>query len=560
MRLINKIKIYFLVFTSVCVGFSCDSDLEYEDEKAFSEDLVWAEYDYIRRSMAAVYARVPKVQAHVDGAYLASATDDSDHSNESSDVARYNRGSWDMHNNPLDSWERNYRGIYLANEFIRNIDTVTLYNERFNETNYEAFLEDVERYKGEARFLKAYFHFELLKRYGGIPIMDEVSSIENGVDLPRNSYNEVVDYIAETCDSAMNYMPDYVSADVDYGTASDAAALALKSRAYLYAASELNNQSGTHDNYYDSCAVASAAIINMGHFQLENYGDLFTAMDGKQTKNLEVIFDFREGTSNDLEINNYPVGYDKGKGFTNPSQNLVDAYEMTDGTTFDWNDPVHAADPYLNRDARFYASIIYNGATVQGREVECYTGGLDAPGQTDFYGTKTGYYLKKGLNMDLDLVSDGKSKHYWFYFRYAEVLLNYAEAMNELYGPDSDPNAYGLTAREAINMVRTRAGQPDLSAVTAPDQDTFRERLRNERRVELAFEDHRFWDVRRWMIGNETLGATVKGVDVVKNEDDTFTYTVKDVENRVFEDKMNFFPIPYDEMRSTSNLTQTTGW
>ena len=560
MKIINKITTYFLVFTSVCLAFSCDEALEYEEEKAFGEDLVWAEYDYIRRSMAAVYTKVPEVQAHVNGAYLASATDDADHSNEGSDVARFNRGTWDMHDNPMGAWERNYRGIYLANEFIRNIDTVTLYNERFNETNYEAFLEDVKRYRGEARFLKAYYHFELLKRYDGIPIVDEIYDLDNGIDLPRNTLNEVVDYIAETCDSAMTYMPDYVTEDVDFGSASAAAALALKSRAYLYAASPLNNQSGANNNYYDSCAVAAMEIINLGYFQLVDYEDLFTANDGLQINNKEVIFDFREGGSNNLEIDNYPVGYNKAKGFTNPSQNLVDAYEMADGTLFDWNNSAHAADPYANRDSRFYATIIYNGATLLGREVECFNGGLDGPGQTDYYGTKTGYYLKKGLNMDLDLVSDGKSKHFWFYFRYAEVLLNYAEAMNELHGPDADPDAYGMTAREAINLVRDRAGQPDLTAAIAPDQDAFRERLRNERRVELAFEDHRFWDVRRWMIGSETLGSTLKGVDIVKNEDDTFTYTLKSVEERVFEDKMNFFPIPYSEMRSSTNLTQTPGW
>ena len=566
----NNIKNKIIVFGAIItLGlFSACDYLEFDDEKVYTDDLIWSEFDYIKRYMASVYDQVPHDYNHVDGAMLATATDDAEHANRFSDVSRFNTGSWGRFNNPDDAWERNYKGIHRANMFIESADTATLQNDINDQVLWQVNFDKLTAFRGEARFLKAFFYFELIKRYGGVPILDNTVGLGELEGVQRDTYNECVSYIATTCDDAIKYLPGYIdiSADnvnvggsSDRGRASDAAAYALKARTYLYAASALNNPSGTYDAYYDSCASNAAKIINMGYYTLSgvDYDKLFTPGDGLHRSNKEVIFDQRKGTSNEFEKDNFPIGFYNGKGETNPSQNLVDSYEMKDGSSFNWNNPDHASNPYENRDARFYASVIYNGMSMAEREVETYNGGLDGPNQEDYFGTYTGYYLKKGVNIEIDLLKDEKEKHFWFYFRYAEVLLNYAEAMNELHGPDTDPSAYGLTAREAINQVRSRAGQPD---VVAADQSEFREKLRNERRVELAFEDHRFWDVRRWNIAESTLGAPIMGVDIAMNQDSTFNYSLKTVENRVFESKMYLYPIPHSELANASALDQNPGW
>jgi hypothetical protein len=205
-------------------------------------------------------------------------------------------------------------------------------------------------------------------------------------------------------------------------------------------------------------------------------------------------------------------------------------------------------------------TIIVNNATYKGRAVEIWPGGKDGPGKPR--ATRTGYYLRKFVDENIDLMQNKTSAHAWIYFRYAEVLLNYAEAMNEAYGPDDVPAGFTLSARAALNLVRKRNGvnMPDVVAATT---DEFREKVRSERRIELAFEEHRFWDVRRWKTGEEALGGDIFGVNVVLNDDDTFTYEYPSapVERRVFEEKMYRYPIPRSEIDKTSGaITQNSGW
>ncbi|TKG95609.1 RagB/SusD family nutrient uptake outer membrane protein [Puteibacter caeruleilacunae] len=540
---------------------SCDY-LEYNDEMVNTDEIVWTDVSNIKNSIGAVYAQLPNGYKQIDGGFMACATDEAESANTSSSVEYFNNGSWNMFKNPDNQWNKNYTGIYRANRFIESADTVTLAPMKWDADNWPENIALVRAFRGEARFLRAFFYFELIKRYGGVPIIESSDEIDylNPGQFPRDSYDDCLNYITSQCDSAIHYMRERIPSNLR-GFADDGAALALKTRAFLYGASALNNTDGVYDAYYDSCAVNASRLFSMGYnVSGVNYEKLFTPTDGLHDINNDVIFDVRQGNTKSYEIDNYPVGFENAKGYTNPTQDLVDAYEMKDGSVFDWNDPVMAADPYANRDARFYASILYNGVPMLGRNVECYNGGIDGPVQSDIIGTRTGYYLKKYIRTDVDLITGGNQKHFWFLFRYAEVLLNYAEAMNELYGPDADPNGYGKTALEAINEVRARAGQP---ALTTNDQDEFREKVRHERRIELAFEDHRFWDVRRWKIAEETIGEPIHGVDIekeVNGEEVSYKYTVKEVENRVFEEKMYLYPIPSSEILNDTGITQNPGW
>jgi hypothetical protein len=272
----------------------------------------------------------------------------------------------------------------------------------------------------------------------------------------------------------------------------------------------------------------------------------------------EVIFERRYPASNTFETLNYPIGYQSGKTGTCPTQNLVDAYEMKNGTPFDWNNPVHAANPYSDRDPRLQMTIIVNNSIWKTTNVQLWEGG--ANGKPIYHASKTGYYLKKYVDESLNLTTGLTSAKQWIYFRLSETYLNYAEAMNEAFGPAS-ADTLKTTAIQAINAVRTRAGVAMPAILATVTKEQLREKIRNERRIELAFEDHRYWDVRRWMIAESTLGATIRGVNITKKEDGTFTYVPFDLEKRVFSLKMYLYPIPQSEIiKGNGNIEQNPGW
>ena len=251
-----------------------------------------------------------------------------------------------------------------------------------------------------------------------------------------------------------------------------------------------------------------------------------------------------------------PIGFEGAEGGTTPTQNLVDDFEMKDGTPFDWNNPSHVANMYYDnagnptRDPRLYLTVIGDGMTWMGVPVEPLAGGRNSASIDG--GTLTGYYLKKLMNenVSLDPVTPVKKYHHYPGYRYAEVLLNYAEAMNEWQGPDYTDEYCVKSARQALNEVRAAAGMP---AVVASGQAEFREKVRKERRIELAFEDHRFWDIRRWKIGE--VVRNIYGIEKLNN-----AYTRVQVQTRTWEDKMYLYPIPQNEVFVNRNLTQNPGW
>ena len=261
-----------------------------------------------------------------------------------------------------------------------------------------------------------------------------------------------------------------------------------------------------------------------------------------------------------FETQNLPIGFANGTNSGNtPTQNLVDAFEMKDGSAFDWNDPTKVANMYYDengketRDPRLYKTVICNDMTYMNTTINTYEGSrFGAPIEG---ATMTGYYLRKGLNetVSLDPTNTIKKPHHYPTFRYAEILLDYAEAMNEWKGPNDKVNL-SLTANEALNQVRIAANMPTVSI---NDKGEFRTKVRNERRVELAFEDHRFWDIRRWKIGD--VVKEIYGVKIQK-QGDTYKYTKQVVQTRIWNDKMYLYPIPQKEVYLNDNLTQNPGW
>ena len=240
-------------------------------------------------------------------------------------------------------------------------------------------------------------------------------------------------------------------------------------------------------------------------------------------------------------------------GIAGPTLEMVDSYLMADGSEFDWDNPEHATNPYENREPRFYASVLYNGATWKGRTIETFVGGTDGfeqyGAQQSAGGTTTGYYVRKMIDEDAPM--DGVSSQTWYEVRYAEVLLNHAEALNEL--------GKGAEALVSLNKVRERAKLPKI---TVTDKEALREIIREERKVELAFEGHRLWDLRRWGIAVDVLdGKRMHGTRITKDGDSFIFETVEcDDQNRVFKESYYKLPVPQGEVDNNPLCKQTPLW
>ena len=546
--------------------FSCDGYLEPEIVTSLTETHVTTQYTYSRGRVSAIYNDLQNGFTNVGGAMMACASDEAEFTLESSSVHTFNRGSWNQFNNPNNVWETYYRNIRRVNQFLVTSANISLDMYADRPAVKETYREEIERWLYEVRMIRAYHYFELIKRFGGIPLITRVTSIDDNFnDIPRNPLAECIQFIVDECDAASIVLPArYGSADL--GRVTSVAALALKSRVLLYAASELFNNTdwagvyaypelisltGDRQARWQAAANAAKAAIKLAEDNGYVLGTDYSALFGPNTHtNDEVIFSRRNGTTNNFEITNVSVGFDRGNSGTTPSQNLVDAYEMRNGSKFDWNNPAHSSNPYANRDLRLGLTVVTNNSSYKGRPAECWEGGRDGP--PIFRASKTGYYLRKYVNEDLNLVADQRSVHSWVIFRLAELYLNYAEALNEAEPENSDIKIY-------IDKLRRRAD--NLPALPAGlSQSQMRERIYNERQVELAFEDHRFWDVRRWMIAPDVLSAPLKGVKITRIANDQFDYSVIDVESRVFQPKMYLYPIPQNEIYVAGKLVQNPLW
>ncbi|WP_447642458.1 MULTISPECIES: RagB/SusD family nutrient uptake outer membrane protein [Chitinophagaceae] len=443
-------------------------------------------------------------------------------------------------------WARSYRSIRECNFALNNIQNVPMSDPH----------KDLLR--AELRFIRAYRYHDLIRNYGGVILVgDSVYNLNDNLQTPslykRSSIKECMDYVLAELDAAAAGLPLDNSSSWAQGRATKGAALALKSRLALYAASPLYN-AGT----WEDAEKAAQAVIGLGKYSLSQngYGNLFTTADDG-----EGIF-VRYYTTNAghvcMEIANGPNGYG-GWGGNTPLQNLVDDYEMNNGKAItDAGSGYDATNPYANRDPRFYATILYNGASYRNSTIQSYIpDGKDGPqGQDNWNTSKTGYYLKKFMNDAYPLTNPWGLAGYqpWYYIRYAEILLNFAEATNEAYGPDVVPSGATLSARTAINMVRERKSVDMPALPTGMSQSDMRTAIRSERRVELAFEEHRFYDVRRWKIADVTENVPAYGITVTKNSDGSFTYAKKvALDGRAFKQQHYWLPIPRTEIQASNN-------
>jgi len=550
-------KIYSLIFI-ITFGFlinSCDI-LNTKIDTLLTDKNIATNYYTIWSFGYAPYTFLQNGFNSVDGNLFAAVSDEAEQTAPSSAAQYFNLGNWNAYNNPEDVYSHHYRAIRAANYFLDyskdfvnflalNRDTIS-----DHQRQYKLDVQDVAWLRQENRVLRAYYYFELAKRYGGVPLVTETLQSSDNTDLPRASFDEVINYVVSEIDAVKDSLQvDWRTFDVSKaGRITKGAALAIKAKALLYAASPLHNISGDVTKW-QKAAYASHDIIAMNKYSLsDNYQDLF--LIDNTVISAETIWDIRLGATNDMEKKNYPIGTPGGASGITPSQNLVSAYEYT-GTA-------NPADPFENRDPRLGFSIVMNNNWWNGRTIQTWEGGQDAWNNTNT--SRTGYYLKKFLNDNLDLVQDQSKLRNWIVFRYGETLLNYAETMNEAYGPDDD-NSWGMSARQAVNSIRNRP-LVLMTDIVATTKEEMRDKIKHERRIELAFEDHRYWDLIRWKDAESVLNQPLKGIKATKNIDNTFSYSEFIVENRVFiAPKMYYYPIPQTEIgKSKGVMTQNTGW
>jgi hypothetical protein len=505
----------------------------------------YASYTYLRNGFSSV-----------DDNLFAAASDEAEQTAPISNAQLFNEGNWSPYNNPDEVFKHHYEGIRAANYFLENSNDYKSFLALNRDTmsdrqkQYKLDVQDIEWLRNENRVLRAYYYLDLAKRYGGVPLVTKTLLLTDDTDLPSASYNDIISFVVSEIDAVKDSLQsDWRTFDVaKAGRITKGAALAIKSQALLYAASPLHNSSNDKSKW-ENAAKAAREVITLGRYSLHNsYQNLFVIDNTGNSP--ETIWDIRLGASNALERKNYPIATPGGSSGVTPSQNLVSAYEYK-GTP----DPNN---PYANRDPRLGFSIVTNNSNWNGRIMEMWIGGRD--GSNVINSSKTGYYLKKFLNDNLNLVKNETKVRNWIVFRYAGILLNYAEAMNEAFGPDN-ANGWELTARQAVNLVRSRPGV-NMPAVVAAGQGEMREKIKHERQIELAFEDHRYWDLLRWKDAESVLSQPLKGIVVTKNTANSFSYSETTVEKRVFiAPKMYYYPLPYTEIgKSKGKLQQNPGW
>ncbi|MFD1769800.1 RagB/SusD family nutrient uptake outer membrane protein [Sphingobacterium suaedae] len=561
MKYIN-IKWISLIALIVSTLSSCESDLEIVPIELQVLEQVFDTKDSAgvnaNRFLTDCYRHLPETGNRVGGDFLDAATDDAVSSNPTNtSVQQLAMGTFNADSYPDNLWTTCYQGIRKTNIFIQNIDRVPLKGQLANGTPLRRV------WKAEARFLRALFYFELVKRHGGVPILgDKVYRLEDDIELPRSSYAACVEYIVQQCDAITDSLRMDPFDLPNYGRPTKAAALALKSRILLYAASPLFNGGNIagqnpltgYPNFlaerWQHAEEAAKQVMDLKLFRLEpEFKSIFI------TRNSERIFSKQGGNNTSLENNNGPVGYTSGinNGRTSPSQELVDAFGMANGREI--TDPASGYDPndpYTNRDTRFYATIFYNGATWLSRAVQTFEGGADKPGGTRQQ-TKTSYYLRKFMGNFESAVNYSSVNHDHILFRYAEIVLNYAEARNErLQVPDA-------LVYQAVENIRRRAGLMPFELPKGLTKVQMRDAIHKERRKELAFEEHRFYDVRRWKIAEEIFNKELHAAVIYQTGTGTIRQSIPILKMN-FQKRMYLAPIPFYEVIKNPKMEQNPEW
>ena len=621
----RKILYIGVLFLTIALTYSCENPQDFLDKKPlgeYSEVDVWNDLNLVETFVNGIYKNgigrpfaIERLSDYVDESHFTPDWGVTNFNKSLMTQDDLQGWAWDWATPQTYltlRWDPMWVNVRRTNIFFMKIDEATVVDE-----NDEALKS---RMIGEVYFLRGLIYHKMVSLFGGVPIITKVYGLEDDMNVARNSYEECINFITGQLDSAAMFLPDEMSG-ADLGRVTKGAAMALKARVLLYAASDLHHMQSTYAPGYanpellgyvggsqqarwEAARDAAKAVIDLGMYDLykkdpapgdsiaQNFVDYFTTKDFTEE---DILLQFFSTKTDEGWAHYNPALYCGPNGYHNwgnncPLGDLVDDYEMRDGSEFDWENPLHKANPYDKRDQRLYATILYEGVQWRvrpsdGLAIDPYSkiqvgwvwdqsgtnklkAGLD-PREgpiENWNGGYTGYYTRKFVDPTLD-PQYVKQEVPFRHIRYAEVLLNYAEACIEL--AEEGP------ARDAINLIRKRAGQPELDASVSGDE--LMERYRNERRIEFAYEDHRFWDVRRWMIGPEayqqTHAISVKyfanaaSVDNYRQPDgstwgDPVFESIPNPagDQRTWDDKCYFFPIMRDEMGRNSLLVQNPGY
>ncbi|MDR1666529.1 MAG: RagB/SusD family nutrient uptake outer membrane protein [Bacteroidales bacterium] len=597
----KRINYILSVLTAMMFFPSCEegtSMLDKENIGDLKEKDVFSNPTYARYFVADIYYKLPQGFAVADswnGAYLDCATDNGEARNLDSDAHRFNNGNWNAESLPLGGvWSNDYASIRACNKFLENYNLIPEASGVMNRS-------DIEYLKAEIIFLRAFFYYHLIKHFGGIPIIDQTLNFDDQLLYsPRRTFAECVDFVVKECDeAAIMFRSITVPAGRDdYGRANEGTAMALKAQILFLAANPLYNRPDDYPQYdagdsntalwrypnYDKerwrvAANALSQVIQTGKYSMFTrkagtktaYETYFVTRDTHE----ETILPLMKGASIDIYFNNLPFEFMlvSGKGspvcYNLPTEDLVESYEMANGMLPDQpNSGYRPLHPYSGRDPRLNATIWYDAATFQDIEFQNWhreLTSLKTNGKHYITGyARTGFFLKKYMDKDLNPRNSGVVVPVCYpIIRYADILLSFAEAMNEYY--DDPATIPGDSAKWAVDQIRNRAEMPSVDLTFANrgwtlNKENLRELIRNERRVEFAFEEYRFWDVRRWMIGTETQRIVHEQDILLKDDDKTKAYSVVKIENRAYENNMNHMPIPQVEINRSPALIQNWGW
>ncbi len=559
---------------------SCSNQMDYKEYKIDGEDWVKRDFDKVGKITTHIYRDLDYDHGqYYGGAMLASATDEAVYSHQGTSIESYFNGSWSPSNSNGSTWSTCFDAIAYCNLYLDNFTDLD-FPEHKLEKDYKDQMLKYNNYQWEVRFLRAYFHFLMLRQYGDVPLMTSNMDAEEANNQPRMATDSIFAFIDDECvaikDTIIsNYSGAYNSIENESGRVNNLAVLALRARAALYHASPLFTQGKSESEkkeLWRQAALRNKECIDECKKRSMNlaktYSSLFGVDNWQNSEAIkEIIFARRVAADKAMETRNFPIGMSGAGGGNCPTENLVSAYEMTNGLPIsDPNSGYDPQNPYAGRDSRLAATVAVNGekwpVQLPTDALEIWYGGSNS--RSVNYGTPTGYYLKKYVNGDQKISGSGQttSNHTWILFRLGQVYLDYAEALLNYCGNGYEiPEGFTISAADAINLVRKRAGQPDLP--TGLGFTEFEKRYENERFVELAFEGHRAYDVRRWMKAPQYF-VDIKVMEITKNGDQlTFTPVVNPsyITKRSWGgDHMYLWPIPQAEVLKSGALTQNPGW
>ena len=593
----KKFKLYMAVALSTFVMVSCSDFLDKEYDGSKSEEQTFNNENLTRGFLANIYTNLPDgFDGYRDGQFRGASADCMTDNATSWWVPHYYNNvltdAFTAVNHPLlGTWSSNLSGIRKCNTFLKNAKPSVIGNVQKNGDDNRLY----DRYCAEAKLLRAIFHFQLICWYGDAPIIGEdengdpiIFELSNtgAMNMERTKAGDALKWVADECDKIKNALPFRYSDETNnWGRVNGATAYALKSRALLYRASELNNRNNDAALWNEAAQTAKDFISENQKqskpYKLYNTGkpnnDYYECFITNPVFNDEFILCRSIWRTRAIEDLCSPVGFagiQDVHGRTNPTQNFVDCFEMSDGKRIDeMGSTYDDQNPYSNRDPRLDQIIIHQGSMWGDRQQEEYravdvrytngSGGQGIDYSALHGGTNTGYYVKKFVN-NISWKVPVDHDHAWVIFRYGEILLNAAEAINESSGPDE--------AYRYVNEVRARGGMPPYSGMS---KEELRERIRNERRIELSFEDHRFFDERRWMLFDKQTPQSEKNLPMYKQiyniyaarvsgeaNDPDYEYAIEHVHpTRTFNSPKNYyFPIPDDDVKKAPNLKQNPGW